>query len=350
MNSNFELDFYDFDLPEHLIAKVPLSSRDASRLLLVEIYKNQFAELSHFSSILDIFIPGDVLVLNETRVSKRRVFLNNPKGRVHEGIFVEPSFELNSWKVLLRNSKKIFAGDVLVSSKNPNLEFKILKKVEPYCVLQANQPLLEEDFQMIGEVPIPPYLKRESNVEDELRYQTVYAKNPGSIAAPTAGFHFTEELLESIRKKDVMTTSINLNIGYGTFKPLSPENFETKSLHEETYSVSKETADVLNLAKKENRRIIAIGTTSLRTLESIYNYNTKQFHAGDGKTDIFITPGDPVDSIDGIVTNFHLPKSSLFLLVCAFAGRDLMMESYHHAIADNFRFFSYGDAMCIMRR
>lgn len=340
------LNEYDFHLPEEQIAKEPAKTREGSRLLLVNRSESAISEGPFFSNIGNWLKAGDVLVYNETKVSHRRVYLQVATGRVHESVFLE---EVDGnpleWKCILKNRAKLKLGDKLQPLSFPNFSFSYLGAKEELSILRVDKKLEESDFDAFGKIPIPPYLKRESTPEDSVRYQTIFAKTPGSVAAPTAGLHFSEELKESLRKQNVNFVPVELRIGYGTFQPLSEQNLQEKRLHTESFVMSSETAEILTAARKENRRVIAIGTTALRVLESVYDPASKSYKANSSQTDIFLMPGDDILSIQGLITNFHLPKSSLILLVSAFAGKDLVLKSYHYALEKNFRFYSYGDAM-----
>lgn len=337
---------YDFSLDESRIAKVPSKKRDESRLLVLDRSQNHIEEHPFFHQIESYLKAGDVLVFNETKVSKRRVYLSTDKHRVHEAVFLESrDVEGKEWLCILKNRKKLKLGDHLYPDPFPNCSFEYKGSEGDLSILLADKMLGEDDFELWGNIPIPPYLKREATEEDEERYQTIFAKAPGSVAAPTAGLHFTEDLQKKLEAKGVLFVPIELKIGYGTFQPLSEEQLRTKTLHAESYVVSSQTVDVLNQARKDGRRVIAIGTTSLRVLESIYKKESQVYVSGDGETDIFVSPGDQIYSIQGLITNFHLPRSSLLLLVSTFAGKDLVLRGYHHALDKNFRFYSYGDAM-----
>ncbi|WP_039948860.1 tRNA preQ1(34) S-adenosylmethionine ribosyltransferase-isomerase QueA [Leptospira fainei] len=342
-----DLSEFSFDLPEDQIAKHPSSRRDGSRLLVLDRKRNALLEEVSFTSVRKYLKKGDVLIANAARVSKRRVYLKTISGRRHESLFLSRG-EGNIWKTLIRNSKKLREGTSLRSEESDSFEFIVLHKKEEFTFLKCKPDFREEDFEIIGKIPIPPYFKRESSEEDSIRYQTVYAKNLGSVAAPTAGLHFTPELLSEIRNAGIDFVELELRVGYGTFQPLSPEHFREKKLHEESYFISSEVSEVLNSAKKTGRRIISVGTTTLRALESLYDPEAERFRAGEGTTRLFLQPGDRISSCDGLITNFHLPESSLLLLVCAFAGKEQVLSAYRHAVRKGFRFFSYGDAMLLL--
>lgn len=339
---------YDFPLDESRIAKFPAKNRDESKLLGVDRATNQIREYSTFKEIKSLLKPGDLLVFNQTKVSKRRVYLKTKSGRVHESVFIESRDPLAcEWVCILKNRKKLKLGDLLFPETANDISFTFLGGEGDLSILRSIRGIGEEDFERWGNVPIPPYLKRKATNEDNDRYQTIFAKDPGSVAAPTAGLHFTHELQNQLIQSGIEFVPVNLRIGYGTFQPFTEEQFQAKKLHEESFSVPQTSADAMNQARAEGRRIIAVGTTTLRVLESIFEKDSQKFMSGDGITDIFMSPGYSIQSIQGLITNFHLPRSSLLLLVSTFAERELVLRSYHYALEQNFRFYSYGDAMFI---
>ncbi|XDD48408.1 tRNA preQ1(34) S-adenosylmethionine ribosyltransferase-isomerase QueA [Leptospira sp. WS39.C2] len=340
------LEEFDFHLPEEQIARFPAENRDESRLLLVDKSENKFWETPHFRDIRNWLRSGDVLVFNETKVSYRRVYLQVQSGRIHESIFLETvEGEENTWTCILKNRAKLRLGENLWPVGFPEFMFRYEGKEEELSVLVSSRQLTDFDFEIFGTIPIPPYLKRKGNEEDKVRYQTIFAKKSGSVAAPTAGLHFTDSLKEDLLQQGLEFVPVNLQVGYGTFRPLTAEQWKTKTLHKEKYEITEETANRLNTAKKEGRRIIAIGTTSLRVLETVFDSQQQKYKVGLGQTDIFLSPGDTIESVQGLITNFHLPKSSLLLLVSAFANSRLVMNSYAYALQNQFRFYSYGDSM-----
>ncbi|TGK33860.1 tRNA preQ1(34) S-adenosylmethionine ribosyltransferase-isomerase QueA [Leptospira gomenensis] len=341
-----DLQEFEFDLPEDNIARFPASQRDESRLMVVDAGSGSIRIEPAFKNILGHLREGDVLVANHTKVSKRRVYLSR-NDRIHESMFLEA--ENGVWKCKIRNSKKIKTGDVLLDHKTKSIRFTTIDKREEFVFVRPESFLSEEDFDRIGEIPIPPYLKREANSEDEIRYQTLFAKTPGSIAAPTAGLHFSERIFEELKLKKIGLYTLELSVGYGTFQPLTEENFLRKKLHREEFFLDDTTAEALTKAKREKRRIVSIGTTTLRALESCFHSEINSFQSGKGNTELFIQPEDVLKSCEGLITNFHLPGSSLLLLVSAFAGKRLLLDAYQKAISENFRFYSYGDAMLILR-
>lgn len=342
-----DLSEFDFDLPEELIAKHPVAQRDKSRLLYMGRTSSLLREEPEFINIKEYLRPGDVLIVNSTRVSKRRVFLKTPNGRRHEALFLNASSD-GIWKVLLRNAKKLKVGDILIDEVSERFSFLVFGREEEFTLLRASDEFHETSFESVGKIPIPPYFKRQSDAEDEIRYQTVYSKSLGSIAAPTAGLHFTPELISDLRNFGVEFLDLELRVGYGTFQPIVESNFAEKKLHEEYFHLSRETVSRLDLAKSENRRIISVGTTTLRALESSYDPVQKKFREGESSTRLFLQPEDSILSCEGLITNFHLPQSSLLLLVSAFSSKEKVMDAYRFAIQRRFRFFSYGDAMLIL--
>ncbi|EOQ95006.1 S-adenosylmethionine:tRNA ribosyltransferase-isomerase [Leptospira wolbachii serovar Codice str. CDC] len=342
---------YDFHLPDEQIAKFPLENRDESRLLVVDIGQTKFWEAPLFRDITALVRPGDVFVYNETKVSYRRVYLQVESGRIHESIFLESVDKSNQgWLCILKNRAKLKLGDILSPVGFKNFRFFFQGPEEELSILFSETPISDSDFAIFGNIPIPPYLKRNVTEEDKVRYQTIFANRSGSVAAPTAGLHFTEDLKENLRKLGAEFLPVELQIGYGTFRPLTPEQWQTKTLHKEKYFVSESTASKLNDARKEGRRIIAVGTTTLRVLETIFDSQLQKYKVGSSQTDIFLSPGDRIQSVQGLITNFHLPKSSLLLLVSAFANTQLVLDVYQYALQNRFRFYSYGDSMFLFQK
>ena len=341
MEQNWKLEDFDFPLEEDRIAKYPPKNRGDSHLLTVNRKTSAIRYEDKFTNLLEYLVPGDILVFNNTRVSKRRVFLLTNSGRIHETIFLEENGEL--WKVLLKNASKVKNNDTLWDASG-YFGFEVIRRKNGDTFLRPSIKLSEEIFEKIGTIPIPPYLKRKAEALDEDRYQTIFASVPGSVAAPTAGLHFSREFEDRLRQFGIRFLEVTLNVGYGTFAPLLESQIEKKELHEESYYISPGVAESLNQSRGKNR-IISIGTTTLRALETSIDSNSGMFRDGYSSTKKFITPDDKILSIDGLITNFHLPKSSLLLLVSAFIGKDLLLDSYHEAIKRNMKFFSYGDAM-----
>lgn len=336
---------YDYELPNELIAQTPLKQRDSSKLLVLD--KNN-GEIKHdsFSSIIDYLRKGDVLVLNDTKVIPARLIgVKEGTGAVIELLLLKDLGE-DMWECLSKPAKRLKVGTV-VSFGNGDLKALVVEKLNEGLthVKLLYNGILMEILDRLGSMPLPPYIHEKLNDND--RYQTVYAKNIGSAAAPTAGLHFTEELLRKIEDKGIIVTYVTLHVGLGTFRPVEVDNILEHHMHSEYYIVSKDTADILNKAKDEGRRIVAVGTTSTRTLETVASNNNGRFAATCGNTDIFIYPGYEFKVIDALITNFHLPKSTLVMLVSALAGKDVILNAYREAVSLKYRFFSFGDAMFI---
>ena len=321
---------FDFDLPEELIAQTPLEKRDASRLLVVDKETGAFSD-QHFDQIIDQLQPGDALVMNNTRVLPARLY-GITKG--------------DDWEVLAKPAKRLRVG-AQISFGDGRLTATVVEELDHggRIVRFGYEGIFLEVLESLGEMPLPPYIHEK--LADRERYQTVYAKENGSAAAPTAGLHFTEELLEQIAAKGVKLVYLTLHVGLGTFRPVSVDSLDDHEMHSEFYSLSEEAAQTLRQVKANGGRVIAVGTTSIRTLETIGSKFQGQIQADSGWTNIFIKPGYDWKIVDAFSTNFHLPKSTLVMLVSAFAGRSLTLEAYEHAIAERYRFFSFGDAMFI---
>lgn len=336
---------FDYDLPESLIAQTPLKDRDQSRLLVLGRHSGNI-EHKHFKDVIDYLETGDTLVLNDTRVMPARLFgLKEETGAKVEMLMLT-RIENNDWEVLLKPAKRIKVGNKLSFGEGKIIAECIEELDQGGRIMRLHyEGILEERLNELGEMPLPPYIKE--RLDDPDRYQTVYAKESGSAAAPTAGLHFTDELLHEIRAKAINIAFITLHVGLGTFRPVSVEDINDHEMHSEYYQMSQETADLLNQTKKEGHRIISVGTTSTRTLETIRrDYN--EFVAVSGWTDIFIYPGFTYKAIDGLITNFHLPKSTLVMLVSAFSSRENILNAYKEAVKLEYRFFSFGDAMLII--
>ncbi len=339
-----DISLFDFDLPEELIAQSPAKVRDESRLLLLNKDTKTYQD-SVFHNIIDYLKPGDVLVRNNTKVLPARLFGVKEGTGAHVEVLLFTQIEGDVWECLTGNAKAIKVGSV-ISFKDGLLKAECLeRKDEGIRIMKfIYKGIFLEILNEVGNMPLPPYIKKQC--EDNSRYQTVYAKVLGSAAAPTAGFHFTNELLKRIEEKGITIVDVTLNIGLGTFKPVKEKTVEAHVMHSEHYQMSEETADILNKAKAEGRRIIAIGTTSTRTLEAIMQKYGKFVECEDD-TAIFIKPGYKFLAIDALITNFHLPKSTLIMLVSALMGREFTLEVYKHAVEEKYRFFSFGDSMFI---
>ena len=334
---------FDFDLPEELIAQTPLEVRDASRLLILDRKKRTLTD-SHFDSILDQLQPGDALVMNNTRVLPARLHGQKPDTHGHVELLLLKNTQGDQWEVLAKPAKRLRVG-TKVEFGDGRLKATVVEELEQggRIVEFSYEGIFLEVLESLGEMPLPPYIHEK--LEDRERYQTVYAKENGSAAAPTAGLHFTEDLLQKIEAKGVHLVYLTLHVGLGTFRPVSVDNLEEHEMHSEYYQFSQEAADTLNQVKAKGGRVVAVGTTSIRTLETIGNKFDGQLQADAGWTNIFIKPGYNFKVVDAFSTNFHLPKSTLVMLVAAFAGRDFVLEAYRHAVEERYRFFSFGDAM-----
>ncbi|WP_143415139.1 tRNA preQ1(34) S-adenosylmethionine ribosyltransferase-isomerase QueA [Geobacillus sp. E263] len=341
-----KIDLFDFDLPEELIAQTPLPNRDASRLMVLD---KKTGEIRHetFRNILSYLHEGDCLVLNDTRVMPARLYGEKEDTGANIEVLLLKQLEGDRWETLVKPAKRVKIGTNITFGDG---------RLKATCVdtLEHGGRILEFSYQgifyevleQLGEMPLPPYIKEK--LDDPERYQTVYAREVGSAAAPTAGLHFTEQLLDDIRAKGVHIAFITLHVGLGTFRPVNVENIEEHDMHAEFYQMTEETARLLNEVRQQGGRIIAVGTTSTRTLETIASRNNGAFVAESGWTDIFIYPGYEFKAIDGLVTNFHLPKSTLIMLVSALAGRENILRAYNAAVKERYRFFSFGDAMLII--
>lgn len=334
---------FDYYLPEELIAQTPLLKRDSSRLLVLD--KNT-GKIEHkiFSDIINYLNKGDVLVLNDTKVIPARLIGTKEETNAVIEIFLLHSKENDVWECLCKPAKRIKVGTII----------KFSDKLSCICIDKKDEGIASFEFKYngifmeildeLGEMPLPPYIHQK--LSDKNRYQTVYAKNIGSAAAPTAGFHFTNELLDKLKEKGIIITYVTLHVGLGTFRPVKEEDITKHIMHSEYYVMNEETANILNDAKLNGNKIISVGTTSTRTLETIMNKYNK-FISCSGNTDIFIYPGYKFKAVDNLITNFHLPKSTLIMLVSALAGRDNVLTAYKEAVNQKYRFFSFGDAMYI---
>ena len=335
-------DFW-FDLPEELIAQTPLEKRDESRLLHLD-RKTGKIEHRHFYNLPEYLHPGDCLVMNDSRVLPARLIGTRPSGGSVELLLLRDLGE-NRWECLSRPGRKTRPGqEILFGDGELKAIVESVTDGGNRIVRFEYQGIFLEILEKLGRMPLPPYIKAE--LQDPERYQTVYSRELGSAAAPTAGLHFTEELLDRIREKGVAIVDILLHVGLGTFRPVKVENISEHTMHSEHYVLPQETADLINETKQNGGRVIAVGTTSCRTLESVATARGK-IEAAEGNTDIFIYPGYTFKCIDALVTNFHLPESTLIMLVSALAGREHVLHAYEVAVRERYRFFSFGDAMFI---
>ena len=335
---------FNYNLPEELIAQTPLEKRDSSRLLVLD-KKTGEMEHKHFTDIINYLNEGDTLVLNDTKVLPARLIGVKEETNAVIEILLLKNTEGDNWECLVKPARRIKVGTIVTFGEG---------KLKAECIEEGEdgirhfkllyKGILLEILEELGTMPLPPYIHEK--LEDQSRYQTVYAKEVGSAAAPTAGLHFTKELLQSIEEKGVNIAYVTLHVGLGTFRPVSVDTIEEHEMHSEYYSMTKEVADLLNNTKKNGKRIIAVGTTSTRTLETIATkYN--EFKECSGWTNIFIYPGYEFKAIDSLSTNFHLPKSTLVMLVSALAGRENILNAYNEAVKEKYRFFSFGDSMLI---
>lgn len=335
---------FDYYLPEELIAQTPIENRDSSKMLVLD-KKTGNIEHKHFNDIIDYLEKGDTLVLNDTKVIPARLYGVKEDTNALIEVLMLKEIGSDEWECLTKPAKRVKLGTV-ISFGNGDIKAKCIDvKDEGIRIFKLKYTgILYEILDKLGEMPLPPYIHEKLNDKD--RYQTVYAKNIGSAAAPTAGLHFTNKLLNDLKEKGINILYITLHVGLGTFRPVSVDDIENHKMHSEFYQMDSYTANVLNQAKKENRRIISVGTTSTRTLETIMNLYG-EFKECSGWTDIFIYPGYEFKAIDALITNFHLPKSTLVMLVSALAGRENILNAYKVAVENNYRFFSFGDSMFI---
>lgn len=339
-----ELSEFNYDLPQELIAQVPIKNRDESRLLILD-RSTQTLEDKIFRDIIDYLEPGDCLVRNNTKVIPARLYGKKDTGANVEFVLLK-NIEGDIWEAMVRPGNKLHIGAKVIFGDGL-LTAEILGTTEDGTrkVKFTYDGIFNEILDQIGLMPLPPYIHE--SLKDNDRYQTVYAKYEGSAAAPTAGLHFTPELLKKIEEKGIDIANVTLHVGIGTFRPVKETNIEDHHMHTEHYYIKQEDADKINKAKLAGKRVIAVGTTSCRTLETIADPKTGMVNACEGDTGIYIYPGYKFKCIDGLITNFHLPESTLIMLVSAFAGKDYIMKAYKHAVDEKYKFFSFGDAMFI---
>lgn len=336
-------DDFDFYLPEELIAQTPLLKRDSSKMMVLD-RKTRTRSDHVFTDIIDYLEEGDTLVLNDTKVIPARLHGIKEDTKAHIEILLLKEEDADTWQCLVKPAKRIDVGTRIIFSDELSARCLEVREEGIRILKLEYTKILYEILDKLGEMPLPPYIK--SHLEDKDRYQTVYAKNEGSAAAPTAGLHFTKTLLSKIKEKGVNICYVTLHVGLGTFRPVNVEDVTKHKMHSEYYIMTKETADILNNTRKNGKKIISVGTTSTRTLETIMKkYHT--FKECSGWTDIFIYPGYKFEGIDALITNFHLPKSTLIMLVSAFADKDFILDSYKDAVNKKYRFFSFGDCMLI---
>lgn len=337
---------FDYYLPENLIAQTPINKRDESKLMVLN-KETGTIEHRHFADIIDYLTPNDVLVLNDTKVMPARLIGQKEDTNGHIELLLLKNTKNNIYECLCKPAKRVKVGTIVTFGDG------ILKAK---CIEAKEEGIREFEFlydgifyeilDKLGEMPLPPYIHKK--LKDKNRYQTVYAKNIGSAAAPTAGLHFTQELLEKLKNKGITICYVTLHVGLGTFRPVNVEDVTTHKMHSEYYTINEETAKILNQAKKDGKNIVSVGTTTTRVLETVMNqYQT--FKACSGYTSIFIYPGYQFKAVDSLITNFHLPKSTLIMLVSAFCSKEIIMNAYSEAIKNSYRFFSFGDSMFIKK-
>ncbi|WP_433743389.1 tRNA preQ1(34) S-adenosylmethionine ribosyltransferase-isomerase QueA [Falsibacillus pallidus] len=341
-----KVDLFDFHLPEELIAQTPLEERTASRLMVLNKEDGSLSH-SHFRDITNYLKPGDCLVLNDTRVLPARLFGEKEDTGAAIEILLLKQEEGDTWETLVKPAKRVKVGTIITFGDGRLTAECIGIKDHGGRILEFKYDgIFYEILESLGDMPLPPYIKE--RLDDSERYQTVFAKERGSAAAPTAGLHFTQELLKEIEDMGVHIAFITLHVGLGTFRPVSVEDLQEHEMHAEFYQISEGTARLLNEVREAGGRIISVGTTSTRTLETVATANDGRFSASSGWTNIFIYPGYEFKAIDGMITNFHLPKSTLIMLVSALAGREHVLHAYETAVKERYRFFSFGDAMFIL--
>jgi S-adenosylmethionine:tRNA ribosyltransferase-isomerase len=357
---------FHYELPEELIAQQPLADRAASRLLHLSKATGAFEDLS-FRDFPNLLRPGDLVVFNNTRVFPARLFARrrglksqplsprNPatrdflRGRVEVLLTRQLQQDPNEWECLVRPGRKIGVGEHLFFGEHDDLQAEVIARGD-FGERHIRFAPVNDFFarvEQIGHIPLPPYIARPDSPVDHDRYQTVYARERGSVAAPTAGLHFTPEILGELTRRSIEKAEVTLHVGLGTFQPIRTEKIEEHHLHSERYSISPEAAAKLNQARAQSRRIIAIGTTTVRTLEFVAQQNAGEIRAGSGEANLFIYPGYRFQVVQALLTNFHLPESTLLMLVCALGGRENVLRAYEHAVAERYRFYSYGDCMLI---
>lgn len=345
-----KLDYFDYDLPKELIAQKPCEKRDQARLMVLDREKKTI-EHKHFYDILEYLKPGDCLVFNNSKVIPARIFGEKRGTGAKVEFLLTKRIDGDIWQTMVRPGRRLKPGDVVDFGDEMSAEILDYDEGGTRKVKLHYEGVFLEVLDRLGNMPLPPYIEREAGQEDKEWYQTVYCDESGSVAAPTAGLHFTNELLEKIKEKGIDMAFLTLHVGIGTFRPVKVENIEDHQMHFEEYHVSKTAADTINKCKRNGGRIIAVGTTSTRTLESaaVYDPGLSQYRIAEGadSTGIFIYPGYEFKLTDALVTNFHLPKSTLLMLVSALYNRDDMIKAYEEAVREKYRFFSYGDAMFI---
>ena len=337
-------DDFDYDLPDRLIAQVPLADRTSSKMM---VFDRKTGEVVHksFFNLIDYLNKGDLLVFNDTRVIPARLYGTKEGGTANIEVLLLKRQKIDQWEVLMKPAKRIKIGGRIIFGNGELTAEVMAENPDGNRIIRfIFDGIFEEILDRLGNMPLPPYIKEK--LSDKSRYQTVYAKYDGSSAAPTAGLHFTDNYIEKLKEKGIQTAYVTLHVGLGTFRPVNVTDVESHKMHSEWYSIPKETAEAINLAKKEGRRVIAIGTTSLRTLEASATKNGKTTAETD-ETEIFIYPGYKFKTVNALLTNFHLPKSTLLMLISALSDKNKILAAYNEAICENYRFFSFGDCMLI---
>lgn len=336
---------FDYNLPEELIAQTPLKERTSSRMMVLNKATGEYED-KHFYNLTDYLKKGDVLVFNNTKVIPARLFGIKENGEATIEILLLKRHAIDLWEILMKPAKRIKIGGRVIFGSNELIGEVTEELPDGKRMMKFHfDGVFEEILDKLGNMPLPPYIKEK--LEDKNRYQTVYAKYDGSAAAPTAGLHFTNEYIKKIEEMGVITAYVTLHVGLGTFRPVKEGDIKDHIMHNEHYIVPKETAQIINKAKKEGRRVICVGTTSLRTVEAVSSENKGTIVEGEGNTEIFIYPGYEFKVADALITNFHLPKSTLLMLVSALSDKEKILNAYNHAIDENYRFFSFGDCMFI---
>jgi S-adenosylmethionine:tRNA ribosyltransferase-isomerase len=335
-----KLSDFDYHLPKELIAKYPAQPRDSCRLMVLN-RKDKTIEHRIFRDVIDYLKPGDTIVLNNTKVIPARLIGKKEKTNANIEVFLLRPIEDNIWEALIKNVRRLKKNQKIIISDDFYVEF--LSKDDEKAIVKIHSKDIKSDLEKYGHVPLPPYIEREDEEKDKDYYQTVFAEKEGSVASPTAGLHFTKELLEKIKEKGVNIAYITLHVGLGTFKPVKTEDITKHKMHEEYFTIPKETLEMIKKTKENKKSVVAVGTTVVRALETY-----GKFGKTEGFTDIFIYPPYEFKIVDKLITNFHLPKSTLLMLVSAFADRDFILRAYNEAVKEKYRFFSYGDAMLII--
>lgn len=334
------LEDFDYELPKELIASYPVEPRDSCRLMVLD---RKTGEIQHriFRDIVEYLQPGDLMVFNDSKVIPARLIGKKEGGKAKIEVFLVRQIEDNVWYALIKNIRRLKEGQKIVVGEEFYVEF--LGREDEKAVVKLHSENIFQDLEKYGHVPLPPYIERQDEEKDKQLYQTVYARKEGSVASPTAGLHFTQKLIENIKNRGVNTAFVTLHVGLGTFKPIKTSNIQEHKMHEEFYTIPDETLQLIHKVKESGKSVIAVGTTVVRTLESFAKTGIKE-----GFTDIFIYPPYQFKIVDKLITNFHLPKSTLILLVSAIAGRENILKAYNTAVRERYRFFSYGDAMFII--